>query len=120
MSAHQMICHLSDASRSALSEKYISPSNSLLKRTILKPLALWVPISWPHGFKTRPEMDQRQGGTPPMDFASDMEELRSLLDRFCAWQGAFASHAMFGQMSKIERMRYAYRHIDHHLRQFGV
>jgi hypothetical protein len=37
MSAHQMICHLSDSLRSALSEKYISPSNSLLKRTILKP-----------------------------------------------------------------------------------
>ena len=26
---------------------------------------------------------------------------------------------MFGQMSKTERMRYAYRHIDHHLGQFG-
>ena len=42
MSAHQMICHLSDALRSALREKYVSPSNSLLQRTILKPLALWV------------------------------------------------------------------------------
>src|ERR1700676_3709960 len=41
MSAHQMICHLIDPLHSALSEKYISPSNSLLKRTILKPLALW-------------------------------------------------------------------------------
>jgi hypothetical protein len=120
MSAHQMICHLSDSLRAALNEKYISSSTSLFKRRILKPLALWVPISWPRGFKTRPEMDQRQGGTPPMDFASDLEELRSLFERFCAWQGAFASHAMFGEISKIERMRYAYRHIDHHLRQFGV
>jgi hypothetical protein len=33
MSAHQMICHLSDALRSALSEKYISPSNSLKARS---------------------------------------------------------------------------------------
>jgi hypothetical protein len=106
--------------RAALSEKYISPSTSLFKRTILKPLALWVPISWPHGFKTRPEMDQRQSGTPPTDFASDLEELRSLLERFCAWEAAFASHAMFGQMSKTERLRYAYLHMDHHLRQFGV
>jgi hypothetical protein len=54
MSAHPMICHLSDALRSALNEKYISPSTTLFKRTILKPLALWVPVPWPHGFKTRP------------------------------------------------------------------
>jgi len=115
-----MICHVSDSLRAALSEKYISPSTSLFKRTILKPLALWVPISWPHGFKTRPEMDQQQGGTPPTDFASDLEELRSLFERFCAREAVFASHAMFGQMSKTERMRYAYLHIDHHLRQFEI
>jgi hypothetical protein len=33
--------------------------------------------------------------------------------------GEFASHAMFGQMSKTERMRYAYFHLDHHLRGGG-
>ena len=78
MSSHQMICHLSDSLRAALREKYISPSTSLFKRTILKPLALWVLIPWPHGFKTRPEMDQQQGGTTPVEFSSDIEELRIL------------------------------------------
>ena len=120
MSSHQMICHLSDSLRAALGEKYISPSTSLLKRVILKRLALWVPISWPHGFKTRPEMDQQQGGTTPLEFSSDLEEFRILFKRFCTLEGEFASHAMFGQMSKTERMRYAYLHIDHQLRQFGV
>jgi hypothetical protein len=37
MSAHHMVCHLSDSLRAALGEKYISPSTSLFKRTILKP-----------------------------------------------------------------------------------
>ena len=73
MSAHRMVCHLTDSFRASLGEKYISPSSSRLKRAILKPLALWVPISWPLGFKTRPEMDQQQGGTPPVNFASDLE-----------------------------------------------
>ena len=86
----------------------------------MKPLALWVPIPWPHGFKTRPEMDPQQGGTPPVDFASDLEELRILCGRFFTWDRAFAPHAMFGQMSKSQRMRYAYLHFDHHLRQFGA
>jgi Protein of unknown function (DUF1569) len=120
MSSHQMMCHLSDSLRAALSEKYVSRSTSLFKRTILKRLALWAPVSWPHGFKTRPEIDQQQGGTTPVEFSSDLEDLRILFERFCTLEGEFAPHAMFGQMSKTERMRYAYLHIDHHLRQFGV
>jgi hypothetical protein len=31
-----------------------------------------------------------------------------------------APYAMFGQLSKSERMRRAYLHFDHHLRQFGA
>jgi hypothetical protein len=64
-------------------------------------------------------MDQQQGGTPPLNFASDLEELCILFERFSTWKGEFAPHAMFGQMSKAERMRHAYLHFDHHLRQFG-
>jgi hypothetical protein len=120
MSAHQMICHLSDALRAALGEKYISPANSLFMRRILKPLALWVPVPWPHGFKTRAEMDQQLGGTPPATFAADVEDLRVLFERFCTEEGEFAPHAMFGQLSRAERMRHAYLHFDHHLRQFGA
>ena len=55
MSAHEMICHLSDSFRVSLGEKHVSPATSLLKRTLLKWFALWVPLRWPHGFKTLPE-----------------------------------------------------------------
>jgi hypothetical protein len=120
MSAHRMICHLSDSFRASLGEKYISPSSTFLKHTLLKWAALWVPLPWPRGIKTRPEMDQQQGGTPPAEFASDLEKLRILFQRFCSWQGEFAPHAMLGQMSRTERMRHAYLHMDHHLRQFGA
>lgn len=120
MSAHQMICHLSDSFRAALGEKQISRSATLFKRTIYKWAALWLPIRWPHGIMTRPEMDQHLGGTPPAEFVSDLEKLRILIDRFCASEGEFAPHAMLGQMSRTERMRHAYLHMDHHLRQFGV
>ena len=121
MSAHQMICHLSDSFRAALGEKDISRSTNLFKRTIYKWIALWVLFRWPQGIKTRPEMDQHQGGTKPAEFASDVEKLRILLDRFCKnFNGEFAPHATLGQMSKTERMRHAYLHMDHHLRQFGA
>jgi len=120
MSAHQMICHLSDSFRAALGEKRISKSTTLFKRTIYKWMALWLPFHWPHGIMTRPEMDQHLGGTPPAEFISDLEKLRILLDRFCNSEGEFAPHATLGQMSRTERMRHAYLHMDHHLRQFGV
>jgi hypothetical protein len=29
-----------------------------------------------------PEMDQQRGGTPPVNFASDLEELRTSIQRF--------------------------------------
>lgn len=120
MSAHQMICHLSDSFRAMLGEKTVSPSTSFFKRTVLKRLALWVPVPWPHGFKTRPEIDQQLGGTRPVNFASDMAELRILFSRFCGQTGKLAPHPMFGQLSEAESMRHAYLHTDHHLRQFGT
>lgn len=120
MSAHQMICHLSDSFRAAFGKKHVNPSSTLFKRTIYKWAALWMPLPWPHGVKTRPEMDQQHGGTPPVAFASDVETLRSLFDQFCGWKGEFAPHAVFGQLSRTERMRHAYLHMDHHLRQFGA
>jgi hypothetical protein len=89
MSAHHMICHLSDSLRAALGEKQISSSSTLFKRTIYKWAALWVPLQWPHGIKTRPAMDQQQGGTKPVEFASDVDKLRTLFDQFCCWKGEF-------------------------------
>ena len=73
--------------------KYVSPATNLFTRTILKMVALWVPIPWVHGFKTRPEVDQRQGGTQPVEFASDIQKLRILFDQFCHAEREFVRHA---------------------------
>ncbi|HUK29923.1 MAG TPA: DUF1569 domain-containing protein [Candidatus Acidoferrum sp.] len=120
MSANQMICHLSDSFRVSLGEKHASPSTSAFKRTVIKWIALRGPMPWPHGVKTRPEVDQLIGGTRPTDFDSDVATLLVLMERFCSSQGEFAAHPMFGQLSRAERKRHAYLHMDHHLRQFGA
>jgi len=120
MTANQMICHLSDSFRVSLGEKQASSVETFKNRTIIKWAALWLPISWPHGVETRHEVDQKIGGTKPTDFASDVAALRALVDRFCGRQGEFAPHAMFGQLSRGERMRHAYLHMNHHLKQFGA
>jgi hypothetical protein len=122
MSAHQMICHLSDGFRMYMGLKTATPAGFPYPSKILKSVALWAPISWPKGFKTVPELDQQRNGTPPAQFDRDVGELRSLMDRFtrqprdCRLQ----SHPHFGQMSEKEWMRLAYLHMKHHLRQFGA
>jgi Protein of unknown function (DUF1569) len=120
MTAHQMVCHLSDSFRMSLGEKFAQPVDNLLTRSLLKWAALWIPVPWVHGFKTRPEVDQQQGGTKPVEFTKDVEELRALFGRFCDFSDEFGAHPIFGRMSRRERMRHGYLHMDHHLRQFGV
>lgn len=119
MTVNQMICHLTDSFRAALGEKQ---SSMLPPRRWLMWLALYVPIPWPHGVPTRPEMSQEIGGTKPVEFQNDLQQLLLYMDRFFATPGdtVFSPHPMFGPMSRKERMRWAYLHMDHHLRQFGA
>jgi hypothetical protein len=122
MSAHNMICHLSDGFRLYMGERPAKPAPTPLPRLLLKWIALWAPRPWPHGFKTAPELDQQGGGTPPLEFAADMRDLRELIERFTRQPPDYASkpHPHFGSMSKREWKRLAYLHADHHLRQFGA
>lgn len=122
MSAHQMVCHLSDSFRGVMGEKFLSRMPGPYPRQLMKWLALYVPLRWPKGVKTRPEMDQEIGGTPPADFEADMLTLRKLLDRFTSRPRDFdwSPHPMFGPMSDADWMRWGYLHTDHHLRQFGA
>jgi len=119
MSAHQMICHLSDSFRASLGEKSVSSATGLLQRTVMKWGALYLPIQWPKGVPTRPEMDQSIGGTPPDEFDRDRDRLIQLTERFCGSNPGFA-HPLFGVLTDSERLRCGHLHMDHHLRQFGV
>jgi hypothetical protein len=120
MSAHQMVCHLSDSCRMAAGAKQVSHSSSLSKRTIVKWVALYLPLAWPAGVVTRPEIDQEAGGTCPVDFAADLDRLEQLLELTTTISAASPRvHPIFGPMSHAAWLRWGYLHADHHLRQFG-
>ncbi|MGA9884704.1 MAG: DUF1569 domain-containing protein [Candidatus Acidiferrales bacterium] len=119
MTAHQMACHLCDAFRLALGEKSASPATRFLRGTAMKWFALWVPLHWPKGAATRPEMEQGRGGTPPVEFEHDRADLLAIVRRFCnPGPDVSIEHPFFGRMSRKEWMRWGYLHADHHLRQF--
>jgi hypothetical protein len=119
MTAPQMVCHLSDSFRVGMGERYASPSSSVLQKTLVKWVALRTPLRWPPGVPTRPEVEQGRGGTPPAEWENDRAELMKLMDAF-AGRHAFALHPVFGKMSQRDWLVWGYRHVDHHLRQFGV
>jgi hypothetical protein len=119
MTAHQMMCHLSDAYRMAMNRKPVSMRSSWLERTVVKWIVLYVPLTWPSGIPTRPELDQAIGGTPPIGFDRDVAELESLIETFRTITEGWPPHPIFGRLSHRQWLRWGYLHSDHHLRQFG-
>ena len=123
MTPHQMICHLNDSFKSVIGEREVhGDKSSLLTRTVVRWLALYAPLKWPHGVRTMPENDQEQGGTPPEDFQRDLDALVLMIDRVTRAERDFQwrRHPLFAEMSERDWMRWGYLHVDHHLRQFGV
>jgi hypothetical protein len=120
MSAHQMICHLNDSARVALGERAASPATGVMQRTLIKWAALYLPLRWPPGFPTRPEIDQEAGGTCPSNFEADRADLAAFVERLTAPHVTWGTHPIFGPMSHAAWLRWAYLHMDHHFRQFGV
>ena len=120
MSAPEMICHVCDSYQLALGEKTASTASGFLQRTLVKWIALNVPVRWPKGVPTRPEMKQGIGGTAPTSFEQDREKLFSVLQRFRGDSiDARIPHPTFGPLTTAEWLRWGYLHADHHLRQFG-
>jgi hypothetical protein len=118
MSAHHMVCHVSDQLRVALGDLPTEARPMFLRNRALRELFVhWLP--WPKGkVQTTPEMLSSRPG----EWARDVAELRALLDRFAARapDGTWAAHPAFGAMSGREWGRLCHKHLDYHLQQFGT
>jgi hypothetical protein len=116
MTPHQMICHLADGFRMASGERPPKPVDNVFSRFVIRWVALHTSMKWPPGAKTIPEADQEKQGTPPAQWESDKLELLRLFDAFAARPAV--AHPFFGALNGDEWNVWAYRHVDHHLRQF--
>ena len=121
MNAGQMICHLNDCFLGVMGDKPMEIMARYPMRKLVKWIALDLPFQWPHGVSTRPEFDSEIGGTPPADFELYKQELLLQIEKFIKAPRTFKfrPHPMFLEMTDQEWMRWGYRHMDHHLRQFG-
>jgi hypothetical protein len=125
MTAPQMICHLADSFRVTMglkpwSTERISVTPIPVPDWFVKWVAFDLPLKWPKGTPTPPEVDPTRSGTLPADFAADRGVLLQLLERFTEQPRNFVwqPHPIFGPLTDAEWMRWGYLHMDHHLRQF--
>lgn len=119
LTAGEMLCHLGDVATNILGRP---PSRDVPLRRVRKWVGLYSPLPWPHGAKAPSRVDPRAEGTRPTDFEQDrrraIEALRKLA--LAPDEALSATHALFGRMTPGDWKRWAFRHTDHHLRQFGV
>ena len=122
LTPHEMLCHLGDATAMVLRTRPRDRPAIVRQRRALKALALWTPVRWPHGWSTNPMHDPRARGTRPSAFAQDLERALAGLDGVAAAaaDALEPAHGFFGAMTLADWQRWAYKHTDHHLRQFGL
>jgi hypothetical protein len=123
LTAAEMLCHLGDSSESVLGIRIPpGPAPSGQAKPVLKWLILYTPMPWPKGATTRPGVNPRQDGTRPGEFEQDRARVINGLGLLAAApaERLASAHFMVGPMSRKDWHRWAYKHVDHHLRQFGL
>lgn len=116
MRAGKAVCHLADSVEYALSEP--DPSVEVMKgppMVVRHVFRLWLP--WPKGAPTVDEMMQ----TEPGDFDTDRNRLLRKMDCMLKKRrDTWPVHPFFGPLDGLAWARLTWRHIDHHLKQFGL
>ncbi|HVC19468.1 MAG TPA: DUF1569 domain-containing protein [Vicinamibacterales bacterium] len=113
----RMLAHVNDSLRMALGELAVAPKAGPLRYPPLRTLAVYV-LPFPRNVPTAPELLAR-GEAASWD--AERAAFPALLERFAAGDPAsWPPHPIFGRLSRHAWGVLAYRHIDHHLRQFGV
>jgi hypothetical protein len=67
-----------------------------------------------------PEVNPKKSGSQPGRFEDDRNDVCHLINRFTLPTTVYSPHPAFGPLSRGEWLIWGYRHVDHHLRQFGA
>jgi hypothetical protein len=121
MDVTQMLTHMNDAFRIALGIKPAADVSGFFSRYITFPIGVYVLPFWPKGEATANELDQQKLGSKPRDFYTELEFLLKMIDVFNEREPQkLKPHPMFGNINKKQWRDLLVKHLNHHLRQFGV
>jgi hypothetical protein len=119
MEPAQLLPHLATALRMALGERRLEGTPpGRIRGALLRYLAIYC-LPWPKG---RIQASADAFSTPSAGFEQDRRIVVELIERFATVppERMGADHPFFGPMSARDWDVLQYRHLDHHLRQFGV
>lgn len=118
MDAAQMVHHIGFACEAALGRvPFTVPDQPA--RPLMKWFALRAPLRWPQNIRTG--ADPAGTAVDPSTFTAEVARAVAAHRALAAASGGCAArHPIFGPMSTAEWQRWAWRHTDHHLRQFGA
>ena len=117
MSVDQMLWHVNRTLQLHLGEITGPRERTSLPRSVMKFLVLNLP--WPKGAPTLAALVAKE---QQYDFAQERQRCLELLDRFAQRRldEEWPENPVFGKVSGTDLSRLQAKHLDHHLRQFGV
>ena len=117
MDVAQMLAHLQQPLEVALGIRTIKGSFFM---NLIRPLfkkTLWDEKPWKKGIPTDPTYITT---AEPKDFHQEKAKLLDLIHQFNESALSDKKHPVFGFMTKEQWSKSAWKHIDHHLKQFGA
>ena len=116
-SAPQMVCHLIEGMRMTYGDLVIPQKKMIVRFPVIKQFFIYV-LPMPKGLPTATQLLART----PAVWHGEVETLRSLIDRFATMQLdiAWPPHPAFGALTGRAWGALAWKHIDHHFRQFAI
>lgn len=121
MTAPQMLAHCSASLQWAVGD--VAPEKGPLPARIMGRLVKPMVLRNDDPFRKNSPTAKSLIVTDARDLERERERLSGLIDRFTAGGVAGCTknpHSFFGKMTPEEWAILMYKHIDHHLRQFGV
>jgi len=117
MTVGQMVWHCQVPLKVAISNKPTSKKGNLLVRLFFKK-SLYNDKPWRKNLPTSPFAK----ANTPKDFSEERDKLRELISQFHQLQSreSWNTHPIFGSLTHEQWGKMQYKHLDHHLRQFGV
>ena len=118
MNMQQMLLHCTTQLKLALGEISHKQQGPSLMRSKLGKWLLFSNIPWPKGAVTPGEMNMETTTLSQTEIEIEKRELLIYLEKVKK-QTHLKAHPFFGKLDRKEWARLIYKHLDHHLKQFG-
>lgn len=120
MTVAQMLRHCNDINTSILESDNTQKQPRTLKHHLFRTLLLYVLPQIPKGIKG-PKRFTANLQDPGIDFDTELRRYKEIAQRFPQHTSEITlAHPFVGRLNTRQWGRFAWMHLDHHLRQFGA